>query len=168
MDSECTFKPMIIVGRQSVKENDVSRSHNIERQIRHFQERKRTRKDKTTEQVDYEKSKDQCTFKPAISSFKFSQSGSENRKVSKEDRSQSKRKQQSKSLVSTRCDGGKRKTTIKEYSFHDAIEDTASQIEPLLVANIQIGQDSQTAKLVIYDTSDIPDVVAKFCVKHCK
>jgi hypothetical protein len=41
---------------------------------------------------------------------------------------------------------------------------TSSDIEPLLVANIQIGQSNQqTARLVIYDANDIPEVVAKFC-----
>lgn len=41
----------------------------------------------------------------------------------------------------------------------------ASQIEPILVANIQIGQSNkQTARLVIYDTHDISEVVTKFCL----
>ena len=44
---------------------------------------------------------------------------------------------------------------------------TSSDIEPLLVANIQIGQSNQqTARLVIYDANDIPEVVAKFCQQH--
>lgn len=90
------------------------------KQIKRYEERRKTRVDKTAEQIDFERSQGECTFKPNA-----------NRKKS---------------------------ATTRAQRSND----------PILVANIQIGLEQETAKLVIYDTQDIPSVVSSFCSEHGK
>ena len=51
------------------KTHDMSTSswaENMKRSVIQYQERKRNRCDKTTEEIEYQRSKQDCTFKPKL------------------------------------------------------------------------------------------------------
>jgi hypothetical protein len=64
VERECTFKPQIL----SSEAREWGES--VKRQLKQYEERKKVRQDKTTEEIEYEKGKNECTFKPTISQFK--------------------------------------------------------------------------------------------------
>jgi hypothetical protein len=70
-DEECTFRPAILrksCGRLNKESRDDdlegSRSFGVERQIVKFNQMKQLRKDRSTEEIEFEKSQAELTFKP--------------------------------------------------------------------------------------------------------
>lgn len=68
VDEDCTFKPAILTKSRPVQ---LSREEHLKKLMVQHNLKQRMKQDRTAEEVEYEKGKNECTFHPQISPFDF-------------------------------------------------------------------------------------------------